>query len=282
MPVYSLKSHRLHIDGSPVPYRETPNKYSSVITPEVIVLHDTASRLDMSSVDWLCERKAKASAHFVTGRNGEVVQLAPTDVATWHAGTSSYKGRLDVNGFSLGIEIVNPGRMDVASGGRGARAWFGTVYDRDVYDIEPRSTPEHGSGYWMAYPEAQISAVVEICRAMVTAYPTIKAITTHYIISPGRKVDVNPLFPLDAVRSFVFGAGADPVSADGTDAVTTSGVNWRRWPSLADNVIRVLPKGTRGRVVRSGVFTNTDTARWHLLAVDDGEGWVHGAYVDLD
>lgn len=279
---YAVKSHRLQAGGQPVPYRATPNK-SAAITPTAIVLHDTAGRLDAeSSVAWLCNPAAKASAHFVVGRDGAVTQLAPTNVATWHAGKSSYRGKSNVNGVSVGIEIVNPGIMQRGSLGK-ARAWYGQEFDIGECGIEQRSTPEHGSGLWMPYTEAQIDAVIGICSALAAAYPTITDITTHWAISPGRKVDPNPLFPLDQVRGRVFGRRDVPLTDDGTDAATTAAVNQRRWPSLADNVIDVLAKGTRVTVGRSGVFTNGgDTARWFFVDAGGREGWVHGAYLALD
>jgi N-acetylmuramoyl-L-alanine amidase len=279
---YIVKNHRLHRDAMPVEFRATPNKGGTTV-PTVIVLHDTAGRLDHeSSVRWLCDKAAKASAHFVIGRGGEIVQLAPTDVATWHAGRSSWRGKPNVNGFSIGIEIVNPGIMQCTQAGE-ARAWFGQTFAFDEFGIEARSLPEHGSGLWMPYTAEQISAVIGICGALVAAYPSIADITTHWAISPGRKVDTNPLFPLEQVRGRVLGR-ADAPAGDGTDAATTVGVNMRRWPSLADNVIRVLPAGSRVRTIRSGVFANgADVVRWFLVdAGTCGEGWVHGAYLALD
>jgi N-acetylmuramoyl-L-alanine amidase len=280
---YAVKSHRMTLAGVPVPFRPTPNK-SGAITPEVIVLHDTAGRLDgVSSVDWLCDKAARASAHFVLGRAGEVTQLAPTNIATWHAGASRYDGRPNVNGFSVGIEIVNPGILQASAGGK-AKAWFGTLFDVAEFGIEARTTPEHGSGLWMPYTEAQIEVVIGLCVALVATYPTIRDITTHWAISPGRKVDTNPLFPLAQVRGRVFGRQDAPPADDGTDAATIVDLNLRRWPSLADNVLAVLPKGARVEILRSGVFENAgDSARWFLVRAAGGrEGWVHGGYLALD
>jgi N-acetylmuramoyl-L-alanine amidase len=279
---YSVKSHRLQRDGAAVPFRATPNRNSGTIVPSVIVLHDTAGRLDGdSSVAWLCNKEARASAHFVVGRAGEVTQLAPINIATWHAGASRHAGRANVNGFSVGIEIVNPGMLQAAAGGK-ARAWFGATFDIARHGIEARTTPEHGAGLWMPYTEAQIEAVAAMCSALVAACPTITDITTHWAISPGRKMDTNPLFPLAQVRGRVFGRQDVAPGAVG-DAVTTAAVNMRRWPSLADNIIGVLPRGSRVMTLRSGVYTNGgDTARWHLVEAGNGEGWVHGAYLALD
>jgi N-acetylmuramoyl-L-alanine amidase len=283
MMTYALKSHRLQRDGMPVTGRATPNK-GGPITPTVIVRHDTAGRLDHEgSVAWLCDKVAKASAHFVIGRGGEIVQLAPTNVATWHAGQSNWRGKTNANGFSIGIEIVNPGIMQRTPAGE-ARAWFGQTFEIGKFGIEVRSTPEHGSGFWMPYTTEQIEVVSGVCGALAATYSTITDITTHWAISPGRKVDPNPLFPLEQVRGRVFGR-ADAPAGDGNDAATTVGINMRRWPSLAENVIRVLPTGSRVRTIRSGIYTNAgEAARWFLVdaGADAGEGWVHGSYLALD
>ena len=87
----SLAHHRLMIDGLPAPWRATPN-IGSAMRPEIIVLHETAGRLDpTSSIAWLCNPSARASAHFVVDREGRTTQLAACNMRTWHAGQSSYE-----------------------------------------------------------------------------------------------------------------------------------------------------------------------------------------------
>jgi len=50
----TLAHHRLHIDGVMTPCRATPN-VGAAIRPEILVLHETAGRLDAdSSISWLC------------------------------------------------------------------------------------------------------------------------------------------------------------------------------------------------------------------------------------
>lgn len=44
--------------------------------------------------------------------------------------------------------------------------------------------------------------MTDVCRALAEAYP-IEEIITHWLISPGRKIDTNPLFPLEQVRAAV-------------------------------------------------------------------------------
>ena len=205
----SIAHHRLMFAGKQAPWRATPN-VGGAIRPEVIVLHETASRLEAGgSIAWLCNRDAKASAHFVVDREGNVTQLAACNVSTWHAGKSSYKGRSGVNGFSIGIELVGPGIMKASKPGF-ARAWFGQDYAIDHYKLELKRTPEHGNGWWMPFTDPQIRMTVAVCKALTEAYK-LKDITTHWAVSPKRKVDPNPTFPLDWCRKLALGEAAGPM-----------------------------------------------------------------------
>ena len=56
--------------------------------------------------------------------------------------------------------------------------------------------------YWHAYTDKQIAVVEEICRVLVEAYP-IKDILGHEEISPNRKIDPGPAFPLDKLRRLI-------------------------------------------------------------------------------
>jgi len=57
------------------------------------------------------DKKIYASAHFLVGRDGTTWQLVPEDDQAWHAGKSMYKNRSNLNGWTIGIEIV--GEYDV-------------------------------------------------------------------------------------------------------------------------------------------------------------------------
>ena len=194
--MYEVNSkHRL--EG--VDYKSSPNR-GRRITPTIIVLHDTAGRIEGdSSVRWLTDKKSKASAHVVIGRAGEVTQLVPFDVAAWHAGRSLYKGRYGVNAFGIGIELVNPGKLVSKDSHNTAQAWFKKNYSKLEYGIEFKHTPEHDSGWWMPYTTLQLTHLQLVIDALTAKY-AINDITTHYAISPKRKVDVNPLFPINLLR----------------------------------------------------------------------------------
>lgn len=268
----------------------TPNK-SGPLNPELIVVHDTAGNLDhMTSVSWLCNPQAKASAHFVVGRKGELVQLASTRVKTWHAGKSSWMGRQNVNDFAIGIEIANPGKLSVSSTNpKVARSAFGATYDIALYGIAFAETPSHGRGWWMPYTAEQLATVTDLCAALSSTYG-IHAVAPHWEISPGRKIDTNPLFPLDSLRAKISGRK----DADNL-AYLPVGTVIRKWPSLfPDNVVATLDEAITGTIDRSGTFkpagqdlppewlASPDTEiPWVLVTTPKASGWVIASSIRL-
>lgn len=182
-----------------LPFKASPNVGGKLV-PEYIVLHDTASGLnDSSPISWLTDPISKVSAHVVIGRDGKITQLVPFNVKAWHAGQSIWAGRPLLNGFSIGIEIVNPGKLQVASPGvyKGVGT-YDTNKDPSLV-VKRAKTAAHGDGFWLAYTDAQVAAVHDLCEGLCRSYG-IKEIVTHWLISPGRKVDTNPLFPLEQLR----------------------------------------------------------------------------------
>lgn len=50
-------------------------------------------------------KQVEVSAHFFINRLGRVAQFVSVDKRAWHAGVSHWKGRDNVNDFSIGIEL---------------------------------------------------------------------------------------------------------------------------------------------------------------------------------
>jgi N-acetyl-anhydromuramyl-L-alanine amidase AmpD len=205
-------SDRLHLAGRAASF--VPARcFGGRMSPELIVLHETAGRLNAgSSVSWFQDPACKVSAHVVIERDGTIVQCVPFDMKAWHCDPSEWRGRPHVNHFSIGVELVGPGRL--VRKGDELRAWFGKI-EPDA-DVREGSSPVHRQGLWLAYTEAQIDAVVSLCVALKQAYPGIQEVTTHAAICKPRfrKEDVNPLFPLDAVqRRIGEGLGKAPLPA---------------------------------------------------------------------
>jgi N-acetylmuramoyl-L-alanine amidase len=100
-----IENHLL--SGEKIDFKNSPNisgKFKTGLL-DTIVIHYTAGSSRESSVSTLINPGSKASAHLVIGRDGKITQLVPFDTIAWHAGNSSYKGRVGLNSYSIGIEI---------------------------------------------------------------------------------------------------------------------------------------------------------------------------------
>jgi N-acetylmuramoyl-L-alanine amidase len=240
--MFEIVNGRLVAAGKAVPFRPSPNQ-GGRLDPTIIVLHDTAGRLAKgSAVAWLCDPKAKASAHIVVERDGSVTQLVPFDRVAWHAGQSNWRGRSGCNAFAVGIEIVNPGKL--AGTPNGATAWFGESFG-PTFGIVRARTPTHGDGCWMPYTEDQLRTVERLIGALAREYPILDVVA-HHDISPGRKVDTTPLMDWSRMRAVldtdaveqheeisrteavpVGSAKPEPVSTQAPPPATSSA----RWPA---------------------------------------------------
>lgn len=109
----------------------------------------------------------KVSSHLLLRRDGTITQYVKFHERAWHAGRSSYRGRMDCNDFSIGIELE------------------GT-------DAVP-------------YESAQYLALAAAIDALCTAYPKLSAkrLVGHSDIAPGRKTDPGPSFDWSKTRQSI-------------------------------------------------------------------------------
>jgi N-acetylmuramoyl-L-alanine amidase len=117
----------------------------------------------------LCDPAAKVSAHYVITEEGEVIRLVDESMRAWHAGLSYWRGKANVNGCSIGIELQNPG---------------------------------HTCGY-RPFPDAQIDALVPLLHRIVHDYDIPRAnVVGHSDIAPQRKLDPGELFPWERLAQY--------------------------------------------------------------------------------
>ncbi len=198
-----IENHLLK--GEDVVHKDTPNK-SSIIDPKYLVFHFTAGRNVKSSVDWLCDSDANASAHLVIGRDGSIFQLAPFNVKTWHAGRSKWENLNGMNNYSIGIEMDNAGRL--TNSGSMFRSWFGELYSsKDIVHAAHKNTPEKYE-YWQTYTKKQITIAIELSKLLTKTY-NLEDILGHDDVSPKRKIDPGPAFPMENIKSLVYGRRED-------------------------------------------------------------------------
>jgi N-acetylmuramoyl-L-alanine amidase len=259
-------------DEIPARFVPTPNLGHGRLQPRYLVVHYTAGRDLESAVKWLTNPVAGASAHLVIGRHGEVVQLAPFDRITLHAGRSRWRGLEGLNAHAIGIELDNPGRLD-HKGGRW-HTWFGCpIADDLVMRAEHRNQP--GICGWHVYSEMQIETAVLVARALIDTYG-LREVVGHDDIAPHRKQDPGPAFPMDSFRGRAMGRADDRLEL----YETATALNIRSGPGLdfARLPPSPLPPGTRLRVVQPH-------NGWCAVEVLDGDlapqltGWVHGDYI---
>lgn len=187
-----------HLLAGNVTQISTPNMGSEIeLTklPLYIVLHYTATTDAGSANAILCDKDKEVSAHLVIGRDGKVWQLVPFNRIAWHAGESAWEGLNGLNKCSIGIELVNAGKL-AREDGR-FLTWDGKrISKREVIKIV------HENGfitYWQHYPRKQLEILEIIINSLKSRY-TISDILMHSEISPNRKIDPGEAFPIERFR----------------------------------------------------------------------------------
>ncbi len=166
----------------PVIDAPSPNFDARTAPPDMVVLHYTGMRTGDEALARLRDPAAKVSAHYLIEEDGRVFALVPEERRAWHAGVSFWKGRRNLNGVSIGIELVNPG---------------------------------HDWGY-RPFPNAQIAALVALLTGIRERWDLADAnIVGHSDIAPDRKLDPGELFPWNRIAEAGFGLWAEPPAAPG-------------------------------------------------------------------
>ena len=276
-----IRKHRLiDDDGQNVPFSKTKNKGGKLVggKPAALIIHYTAGDSASGAIRWFKNRESEASAHLVIDHDGSITQMVDFDTVGWHAGTSRWRGGRSVNRYSVGIEIVNWGKLSKSGSGEWVSRTGSSVASTRVIVAEHKHSPgkEHG---WEMFREPQMDACLRAAKAIVTEYE-IKPwdLVGHDDITPRRKIDPGPAFDMDAFRSQVFGRMEDSWNSDLYRVIAEDGLNMRRDPSLAKKPLKNLPKGTVVHLIEK-------TSTWWLVAEvlagnDDVTGFVHSSWLE--
>jgi N-acetylmuramoyl-L-alanine amidase len=198
---YSVVKHLL-VDSTGHAVNPIPaNSLSPGLSPRLIVLHFTVTGSAKSAAEyWASPENRTSSAHILIDRDGTVIQTIPFDFIAHHVGPGSYKGITSLNQCSIGIDLANWGELR-----RVDNQWRVAGINKTVPETEVFKEPgkEKDSVGWHNYTDEQIQTTIKICRALVTAYPEIEDIVGHEAVSPGRKTDPGPAFPIAKVRETV-------------------------------------------------------------------------------
>jgi N-acetylmuramoyl-L-alanine amidase len=157
--------------GIPTEWQASPNFNER--RPNFVILHHTSDDTVDQALRTLADPLRSVSAHYLIGRDGNIIQLVDERARAWHAGESRWGADTDLNSSSLGIELDNNG-------------------------FEP-------------FPDAQISSLLRLLADIKERYriPTANFLG-HADIAPGRKVDPSRYFPWKTLAENGYGLWCDP------------------------------------------------------------------------
>jgi N-acetylmuramoyl-L-alanine amidase len=167
--------------GTNLPHSILPspniNERSGNKPVSILILHYTGMETAEKACDWLCREESQVSCHYLVDEKGRIIQMVDETMRAWHAGVSSWHGEEDINSFSIGIEIQNPG---------------------------------HGLGY-LEFPAVQMDAVAALAKDIVSRHAIApRNVLAHSDVAPGRKIDPGEKFDWRFLHTKGIGHFVDP------------------------------------------------------------------------
>lgn len=143
---------------------------------DILLLHYTGMQSAEAALERMCDPEAEVSAHYCIDEEGALYGLVPEERRAWHAGRALWAGAEDINGRSIGIELVNPG---------------------------------HEFGY-RPFPEAQMARLKELALEILGRHPIPPArVLGHSDVAPLRKEDPGELFDWQGLAAAGIGVWPD-------------------------------------------------------------------------
>lgn len=169
--------------GLRVEHRPSPNHGERASGPtDILLLHYTGMPDHEQALAWLCDARSQVSCHYFVHTDGRVLSLVPEERRAWHSGASVWGGETDINSRSIGIETANTGH--------------------------PGGLP--------GYPDAQIEALILLCRDIVGRHPIpAHRVLAHSDVAPGRKLDPGERFPWNRLAAAGLGHWVEPAEIAG-------------------------------------------------------------------
>jgi len=134
---------------------KTPNVSPKPITPRAIVLHHSGGSY-AGGVSWIKSPQSRVSYHCLVAEDGRRTVFANPTQRTWHAGKSEWRGRGDLNSWSVGASFA-------------------------------------GDTYREPLTEDAMASMADYLIPILDKYNLAQGdITDHRTVSPGRKNDLKP------------------------------------------------------------------------------------------
>ena len=159
---------RNKIDLSPN-YTKKTRKLKNI---KFVIIHYTGMQSEIESIKRLKDPKKKVSSHYLINRKGEITKMVSERKTAWHAGKSRWKNYINLNRYSIGIELVNKG---------------------------------HEFGY-QKFSTSQIKSLINLCKVLKKKYKIKQEnFLGHSDIAPLRKVDPGEKFPWQKLSKYNLG-----------------------------------------------------------------------------
>lgn len=149
--------------------------------PNYVIIHHTAQKSTVQTLNTFTLVKSQVSAHYVIGRDGQTYHLLSDYLRAWHGGAARWGGITDINSVSIGIELDNDG-------------------------TEP-------------FQEMQLASLLKVLAGLKRTYNIPAAnFIGHSDIAPTRKNDPSALFPWQKLAQRGFGLWYDAAVLTDTTA----------------------------------------------------------------
>ena len=129
----------------------------------------------------------------------------PFNLKAYHSGGGKWdfvSGNVDMNSWSLGIELLNASILDENEAGEYHKR--GTLIpenDRRYLKHRAQNSPR----WWQKYPGAQIDATIAVTKLLFEQYDTLEDVLRHDEINPENRIDPGPAFPMRRFHAEVLG-----------------------------------------------------------------------------
>jgi N-acetylmuramoyl-L-alanine amidase len=167
---------------------------------DTLILHYTAGIGNAQATARLfADPKRKASAHYVIGRDGIIVQCVDLSDAAWHAGDGG-KSRFPAMFQLDGADFVPLAEVGWAAKVVNCRSIGIELCNRGWAKKGPN--PASKSTLWESYSQLQIDSLRGLVEQLCASVPTLKWVTGHQDVTnhktlgkTGGKTDPGPAFP---------------------------------------------------------------------------------------
>lgn len=188
--------------GANIEYIWSRKNKTPIISFDSIIIHYTAGYDAHSAANYLANENTNVSAHVIVGRKGEIIQMVDFETQAWHAGKSRYRNKVNLNRFSIGIELENYGPLSYHNGQY--LTWFNKIVPANEV-IELKHPQTQNRCFWQTFTNEQLNTLEALCKLLLLTYK-FRRIVGHDEISLSGKIDPGPAFPMQRYKTLIYSA----------------------------------------------------------------------------